>query len=50
VVTVPTAPPDRLAPGSTLKGSARDQVNADGSLLKPKASGPLAGLREKLQG
>ncbi len=50
VVTVPTAPPDRIAPGSTLKGSARDQVNADGSLLKPKASGPLAGLREKLQG
>jgi len=25
-------------------------VNADGSLLKPKPSGPLAGLREKLQG
>jgi hypothetical protein len=50
VVTVPTAPPDRIAPGSTLKGSARDQVNADGSLLKPKPSGPLAGLREKLQG
>ena len=50
VVTVPTAPPDRIAPGSTLKGSARDQVNTDGSLLKPKPSGPLAGLREKLQG
>jgi hypothetical protein len=25
-------------------------VNTDGSLLKPKPSGPLAGLREKLQG
>lgn len=50
VVTVPTAPPDRIAPSSTLKGSARDQVNTDGSLLKPKPSGPLAGLREKLQG
>ena len=50
VDAVPPAPPDRMAPGSTLNGSARDQVNADGSLLKPKPSGPLAGLREKLQG
>jgi hypothetical protein len=50
VAAATPAPPDRIAPGSTLKGSARDQVNADGSLLKPKPSGPLAGLREKLQG
>jgi len=30
--------------------SARDLVNADGSLVQPKARGPLAGLREKLGG
>jgi hypothetical protein len=47
---VPPTPPDRLAPGSALQGSARDQVNADGSLLKPQPSGPLDRLREKLQG
>ena len=40
--------PDRLSAGTSLNGSARDQVNADGSLLKPQRRGPLAGLREKL--
>jgi hypothetical protein len=42
--------PDRVAPTSSLAGSARELVNADGSLVKPKRQGPLAGLREKLGG
>ena len=42
--------PERLAPQTSLTGSARDQVNANGELLKPSARGPLAGLREKLGG
>ena len=42
--------PERLAPQTSLTGSARDQVNADGELLKPSARGPRAGLREKLGG
>ena len=56
----PTAPPvpaaassdttERLAPTTSLSGSARDQVNADGSLQQPPRRGPLAGLREKLGG
>jgi hypothetical protein len=40
----------RIAPSTNLTGSARELVNADGSLLKPRASGPLARLREKLGG
>ncbi|MEY3930568.1 MAG: hypothetical protein RLZZ516_2278 [Cyanobacteriota bacterium] len=40
----------RLTAGSSLGGSARDQVNADGSLLQPQRRGALAGLREKLGG
>ena len=44
------APAERLAPQTSLTGSARDQVNADGELLKPSPRGPLAGLREKLGG
>ena len=43
----PTSP-QRIAPSSSLDGSARDQVNPDGSLLKPKPQGPLSGLRQKL--
>jgi hypothetical protein len=39
-----------IAPATSLVGSARDQVRADGSLLQPKSRGPLAGLREKLGG
>ncbi|MCP9882967.1 hypothetical protein KBY65_10845 [Cyanobium sp. Alchichica 3B3-8F6] len=38
----------RMAPSTSLEGSARNQVNADGSLLKPKPQGPLSGLRQKL--
>ena len=41
---------ERVAPQSSLSGSAREQVNADGSLQQPPARGPLAGLREKLGG
>lgn len=40
----------RISAGTSLAGSARELVNADGSLLKPKPRGPLAGLREKLGG
>ena len=43
-----TAPTDRLSASTSLEGSARSQLNPDGSLLKPKAPGPLAGLRQKL--
>jgi hypothetical protein len=43
-------PGERLAPQSRLSGSAREQVNADGSLQQPPSRGPLAGLREKLGG
>jgi hypothetical protein len=43
-------PQERVSPGSSLGGSARDQVNADGSLVQPRRRGPLAGLREKLGG
>ncbi|MCP9776068.1 hypothetical protein [Cyanobium sp. WAJ14-Wanaka] len=39
--------PERLAPSTTLAGSARQQVSEDGSLIKPKRSGPFAGLRER---
>lgn len=38
----------RIAPSTSLEGSARNQVNPDGSLLKPKPQGPLSGLRQKL--
>jgi hypothetical protein len=41
-------PTDRLSASTNLEGSARSQLNPDGSLLKPKAQGPLAGLRQKL--
>ncbi|NDG75707.1 MAG: hypothetical protein EBX49_10325 [Synechococcaceae bacterium WB8_1B_136] len=43
-------PAERIAPSTSLSGSARELVNADGSLVKPQRSGPLARLREKLGG
>ena len=46
----PADPSERLSPQTNLSGSAREQVNADGSLQKPTTRGPLAGLREKLGG
>jgi hypothetical protein len=41
---------ERLTPQTSLTGSARNQVNADGSLQQPPRRGPLDGLREKLGG
>ena len=41
-------PAERVSSSSSLVGSARDQVNPDGSLIKPKPNGPLAGLRQRL--
>ncbi|MEY3750765.1 MAG: hypothetical protein RLZZ186_1184 [Cyanobacteriota bacterium] len=46
----PSDAAERLTPQTSLGGSARDQVNADGSLQLPPRRGPLAGLREKLGG
>jgi hypothetical protein len=48
VIPPPITNPDRLAPSTSVAGSARDQVHEDGSLIKPKPKGPLAGLRERL--
>lgn len=42
-------PPDRLSPSTSVSGRARDQVAADGSLLKPRPEGPLARLRQRFQ-
>ena len=42
-------PPERLSPSTSLSGRARDQVAADGSLLKPRPEGPLARLRQRFQ-
>lgn len=39
---------DRIRPTATLEGSARSQVNDDGTLRRTEASGPLAGLRQRL--
>lgn len=38
----------RIAPSTSVEGSARNQVNPDGSLLQPKPEGPLSRLRQKL--
>ncbi len=45
----PSPVEERIAPSTGLAGSARQLVNPDGSLVKPKGSGPLARLRERLQ-
>ncbi len=42
-------PAERLSPSSSLSGRARDQVAADGSLIKPRPEGPLARLRQRFQ-
>ena len=50
-----TAPSDeaarspRVAPSSSLGGRARDLVNADGTLRRTPANGPLQALMERLQ-
>jgi hypothetical protein len=38
----------RLRPSSSLESSARDQVNEDGTMVRPPRRGPLAGLQERL--
>ncbi len=38
----------RLRPDSAMDGPAREQVNPDGTMVKPPRRGPLAGLRERL--
>ena len=48
VIPPPITNPDRLTPSTSVVGSARDQVHEDGSLIKPKRKGPLAGIRERL--
>ncbi len=45
--TIPPAD-ERLRTSSSLEGSARDQVNEDGTMVRPPRRGPLAGLRERL--
>jgi hypothetical protein len=40
--------PERITSSTPLNGTARELVNADGSLIKPKPAGPLAGLRQQL--
>jgi hypothetical protein len=47
--TAAAPPPERLSPSTSLSGRARDQVAADGSLLKPRPEGPLARLRQRFQ-
>lgn len=39
---------ERLKPGTALEGTARQLVNADGTLRQPPADGPLARLRQQL--
>lgn len=46
----PIDSPDRVAPSSSLGGSAREQVADDGTLIQPTRRGPLAGLRQRLGG
>lgn len=44
---IPTSS-QRIVPSTSLGGSARNQVNPDGSLFQPKPQGLLSGLRQKL--
>ncbi len=48
LAAIPLPPPERISSTTPLGGTARDQVNADGSLIKPRPSGPLAGLRQRI--
>ncbi|MCX5948613.1 MAG: hypothetical protein NTY67_10650 [Cyanobacteria bacterium] len=43
-----TSDNQRLRPSSSIGGSAREQVNPDGTMVRPPRRGPLAGLREQL--
>jgi hypothetical protein len=40
-------PPEAILPSSGLEGSARDQLNPDGTLIQPRREGVLSGLRER---
>jgi len=42
-----TANSARISSGTALEGSARELVNPDGSLIQPRPTGPLAGLRQR---
>ena len=44
-VTAPGS--ERISSSTALEGSARELVNPDGSLIQPRPSGPLAGLRQR---
>ncbi|MFM7267857.1 MAG: hypothetical protein ACKOZT_04625, partial [Cyanobium sp.] len=44
----PAAPP-QPAPEPQSRPAARDEVNADGTLIRPSRPGPLQALRERLQ-
>ena len=48
LAALPLPPPERISSTTPLGGTARDQVNADGSLIKPRPSGPLSGLRQRI--
>ncbi len=43
------APTERIQPGSSLSGSARQQVREDGSLIQTRQPGPLSGLAARLR-
>jgi len=46
---VPQSPTgERITSSTGLSGTAREQVNPDGSLIQPRTAGPLAGLRQRL--
>jgi len=49
-VTASLRPTDnqRLLPASSITGSAREQVNPDGTMVQPPRRGPLARLQERL--
>lgn len=49
VAPKPLPSPGRHTPTTANLGSARDQVNDNGTLRRPERRGPLAGLREKLK-
>ena len=44
---LPAPGSQRISSSTTLEGSARNLVNPDGSLIQPRPSGPLAGLRQR---
>ena len=45
--SAPSQAPERSRSSTPLEGTARDLVNADGSLIQPRPAGPLSGLRQR---